>query len=80
MYLGAEVVRSPEELVARAEDSPVWVIVGALELLVKDEKLTPAFREWLIAQPPAFIAKDGQTRVFYLDHTGNVHKHQTYAD
>lgn len=66
VYLGVPVLRTVASLEEWAEAGPVWIVVGGLELEVRDSKLDPQLRAWLRAREPLYLARDGSTRVLLL--------------
>jgi hypothetical protein len=67
IYLGARVVPTLEDLAARRDEGPIWVVAGGLELYEKDRKLDPDLREFLRTEPAVWEATDGFTRVLRLE-------------
>ncbi|MBD3162978.1 MAG: DUF5060 domain-containing protein, partial [Candidatus Eisenbacteria bacterium] len=63
-YIGAEVVPTLEALQAFLERGPTWVVVQGTEIAREETNITPEIREWLRDRDPAWIAEEGQTRVY----------------
>ena len=66
-YLGAEVLPDLESLQRFLERGRAWFILGAGELEVAGTALHPEVRSWLLELEPAYLARDGRTRVFKFD-------------
>lgn len=66
-YVGAELLPDVAAVRAFAAHGPLWVVASAEELFGHSNPLAPDMRAWVLAQPPAFVAADGGTRVFRLE-------------
>jgi hypothetical protein len=68
-YINAELLIDLPALRRFAARGPTWVVAGGQELFGSDALVRPEVRDWLLAQPVAFLAGDGETRVIRLDST-----------
>ena len=68
-YVGAQVLPDLVALRAFMEQDgrgTVWIVAGGQELAASSDLVSPAVRAWLLAQTPAFVASDGETRVYRM--------------
>jgi hypothetical protein len=70
IYLRARVLPDLEAIESFTSSAPVWIVAGGNELGKPEFKLAPDVQEWLLAQEPLFVARDGETRVFRKDPVG----------